>query len=298
MSKIVELWKRYGFHPRKRWGQNFLVNERVAEHIVEAAQISKQDTVLEIGPGLGILTRPLLKRAKRVIAVEIDSRLSRILEKELGEEYKNLILLNSDILKLNLREHLTKFEGRVKVVTNLPYFITTPTIFYLLENSSLFSAIFLTVQYEVAKRMVASPGSKDYGVLSIFVQYFAVPKILFRIKPGSFFPIPKVSSALVQLDIRSEPPVRVKDENFFFTVVRTSFEKRRKMLRNELSERFTLSSEDLEFISQKTGIDLARRAETLSFAEFSKLSEAIEDKVITSTLYESDASKKALSFRR
>lgn len=256
------------FRPKKSLSQHFLVNQGVADKIVNAAEISPKDTILEIGPGYGILTQRLLERTKKLIVVEIDGKLCQLL-KEKFENYRNLKIIESDILKINLAE-ITQGE-KIKIVANLPYKITTPILEYLFDWTKLIKTATLMVQYEVAKRMIAIAKNKEYGALSIFVQYHTQPKILFLVKPGSFFPRPKVNSAVVRLDFHRTSPFKPKDETLFFQLVRMAFQERRKMLRGILSRKFALSIEKLKNIELNTEIDLQRRGETLSINEFVRL---------------------------
>lgn len=247
--------------------------------MIKAAQLLPEDEVLEIGPGLGVLTLQLGDRAKRVVAVEKDRQLIPILE-DLTRDFKNICILEEDVLKLNvekMRESL--FEGRFKVVANLPYYITSPIIMKIIENRRWITLAVLMVQKEVAQRLTASPCSKDYGILSIAVQMYADVKMICTIGSKSFLPPPKVESAVVQITLRQEPRVPIEDEKFFFRVVEAAFGERRKTLKNSLKRRLALPGINPDVIDkalEAVGIDPLRRGETLSIEEYAKLAEALK----------------------
>ncbi len=247
---------------KRPFSQHFLFDDKILNRIIDASEISEKDTIVEIGPGLGSLTKLLLDRAQTVIAIEIDRILYEKLKEKLSR-FKNLQLILGDALKFDY-----KSIGEFKVVSNIPYHITTPLIFKLLEYRTFLKSMTLTTQKEVADRIVAENGSKIYGVLSIMVQYFSAPSIKFIIPKSAFKPSPKVDSAVVFFDILREPYVKVKNENVFFKTVRASFAQRRKTIANNLRSlhRDTLS------ILKKAGIEPNRRAETLSLKEFAHLS--------------------------
>jgi len=247
---------------KRHLGQNFLYDPSILKRIINVAELNREDIVAEIGPGYGILTKMLAETVKSVIAIELDEELYRILKTGLAE-YKNVELIHGDALKYPY-ENLPEF----KVVANIPYYITTPIIFRLFEVKRNLKSMTLTVQKEVAERITASPGGKDYGVLSIMVQYYAKPSIKFIIPKGAFRPVPKVDSAVVHIEILEMPSVDVKDKEFFFKVVKTSFSQRRKMLSNSLKS----IRENVEEWLVKAGIDSKRRPETLSIEEFARLS--------------------------
>jgi len=250
---------------KRHLGQNFLYDPSILKRIINVAELNREDNVVEIGPGYGILTKMLSETVKRVIAIELDEELYRILKTGLAE-YRNVELIHGDALKYPY-ENLPEF----KVVANIPYYITTPIIFRLFEVKRDLKSMTLTVQKEVAERIVARPGGKDYGVLSIMVQYYAEPSIKFIIPKGAFRPVPKVDSAVVNIKILERPSVDVKDEEFFFKVVKTSFSQRRKMLSNSLK---SIRADVKEWLAE-AGIDSKRRPETLSIEEFARLANII-----------------------
>ncbi len=250
---------------KKYLGQNFLYDPSILNRIVQAANISSEDTVVEIGPGPGRLTRILAERAKRVIGIEVDRELYEKLKVELGH-YKNVELVCGNALEYPYEE-LSEF----KVVANIPYYITTPIIFRLLESRKNLKSMTLTVQKEVAERIVARPGGKDYGVLSIMVQYYAIPSLKFIIPRGAFRPVPKVDSAVVYFEMRESPAVSVKDEKLFFRIVKTAFTQRRKTLANSLKPLYG----DIKDKIIAAGIDPMRRPGTLSIEEFARLSDVL-----------------------
>lgn len=251
--------------PKKHLGQNFLYDPSILGKIVQVANLSPEDTVVEIGPGPGRLTKILAVAAKKVIAIEVDRRLYERLKEELGE-YKNIELIRGDALKYPY-ESLSEF----KVVANIPYYITTPIIFRFIESGKNLKSMTLTVQKEVAKRIVAVPDTKDYGVLSIMVQYYAVPSLEFIIPAGAFRPVPKVDSAALHIKVRKSPLVNVRDEKLFFRIVKTAFTQRRKTLANALKS----VSEDIKVKITLAGIDPQRRPGTLSIEELARLADVL-----------------------
>ena len=270
--------RKYNIRPNKRLGQNFLVDIRPLMSMLKAAQLSPEDEVLEIGPGLGVLTSELCSRAKKMVAVEKDRQLIPILE-DLTRDFKNICILESDVLKLDMEElRESHFEGNFKVVANLPYYITSPILMKIIENRHLIPMAVLMVQKEVAQRLTASPGTKEYSILTIAVNMYADVKMVCTIGKEAFLPPPKVKSAVVQIVLRQEPREQVEDEAFFFKVVEAAFGERRKTLRNSLSRRLNISGIDTEAIDKAlevTGIDPMRRGETLSIKEFAKLTEEL-----------------------
>ena len=232
----IEILKKYNFSFQKKYGQNFLIDANILEKIVNASDITDRDCVLEIGPGIGTMTQYLAKNAKEVIAVEIDQALIPILEDTLAE-YDNVTVINEDILKLDIGRIVEEKNGgrAVKVVANLPYYITTPIIMGLLEGDVPIESITVMVQKEVAERMQTGPGTKDYGALSLAVQYYTKPEIVAQVAPTCFMPKPKVGSTVIRLDRYKEPPVDTKDEKFMFSIIRASFNQRRKTLVNGLA---------------------------------------------------------------
>ena len=242
-QNTIEILKKYDFMFQKRFGQNFLIDTHVLEKIIKSAEITKEDLVLEIGPGIGTMTQYLCENAREVIAVEIDKNLIPILTNDTLAEYDNVTVINEDILKLDLNELVKDRNGgkRIKVVANLPYYITTPIIMGLFESHVPLQNITVMVQKEVADRMQAGPGSKDYGALSLAVQYYAKPYIAANVPPNCFMPRPNVGSAVIRLTLHEEPPVKVKDEAFLFALIRASFNQRRKTLVNGLTNAAELS---------------------------------------------------------
>lgn len=272
-----ELLAKYNFKMAKGLGQNFLVDKDILNQIVDAAQIVDTDCVLEIGPGIGVLTEELCKNAKSVIAVEIDKRLIPILNVTLFK-YENLKIINEDILKVDLRSLLFENFGsnKAKIVANLPYYITTPIIMKLLEERFNIESIVVMVQKEVAERIVASPGGKDYGALSVAVQFYADASIIVNVPSDAFVPAPEVLSAVIRLDILDKKKVEVDDERLFFDVVKASFGQRRKTLLNALSGgNLNLSKEEIRSVLEECKIDEKRRGETLSLDEFANLANTI-----------------------
>jgi len=263
----LHILKRFGIRMSKKLGQNFLIDENVVNNIVDAAGIKPGDAVLEIGPGIGTLTQGLAEAGAHVTAVEIDRRLIEVLSKTL-EGYENVRVVHGDILRIDISE--TVGAPQYKVVANLPYYITTPIIMGLLEARMPIEVLVTMVQKEVAQRMVASPGTKDYGSLSVAVQYYTKAEIMFIVKPDSFIPPPAVESAVIRCTILDKPPVDV-DEKIFFRVVKAAFAQRRKTLLNTLKTS-GVPVETLKVILAKAGIDGTRRGETLSIQEFAALS--------------------------
>ncbi|SFG99068.1 16S rRNA (adenine1518-N6/adenine1519-N6)-dimethyltransferase [Desulfotomaculum arcticum] len=271
---VRDLLGRYNFRIKKGFGQNFLIDNNIIKKIVEAAELKSTDTVVEIGPGLGSLTRRLSERAGRVIALEIDRTLLPILEETLGE-YDNVTLIEADALKTDFNRVVGEYSGPVaqyKIVANLPYYITSPLIMHFLENSFNVSRIVIMVQEEVARRLTAKPGSKEYGALTIAVNYYASVETAFRVPRTVFIPKPEVGSAVVCLDVRDGPPVSVLNRDNFFALVKAAFQQRRKTLLNALSavDR-EYSREDWLGMLGEAGIDPSRRGETLDLGEFAIL---------------------------
>ncbi|MCI5869122.1 MAG: 16S rRNA (adenine(1518)-N(6)/adenine(1519)-N(6))-dimethyltransferase RsmA [Dorea sp.] len=274
-QNTIEILQKYNFSFQKKFGQNFLIDTHVLDKIIRAAGISKDDMVLEIGPGIGTMTQYLAEAAGKVIAVEIDKNLIPILEDTLSE-YDNVTIINEDVLKLDIRELAdNENQGRpMKVVANLPYYITTPIIMGLFEKHVPMESITVMVQKEVADRMQTGPGSKDYGALSLAVQYYAEPYIVANVPPNCFMPRPRVGSAVIRLTCHAKPPVEVKDERFMFDIIRASFNQRRKTLANGLknSDRFSFSKESIETAIEALGKGANVRGETLTLEEFAVLS--------------------------
>lgn len=277
-QNTIEVLQKYDFSFQKKFGQNFLIDTHVLDKIISAAHITKEDMVLEIGPGIGTMTQYLAEAAGKVIAVEIDRNLIPILEDTLSE-YNNVRVINEDVLKLDLRKLADEENGgkAIKVVANLPYYITTPIIMGLFENHVPVESITVMVQKEVADRMQTGPGNKDYGALSLAVQYYAEPYIVANVPPNCFMPRPKVGSAVIRLTRHKEPPVEVKDEKLMFDIIRASFNQRRKTLANGLnnSDKITCSKEIITKAIEKLGKGASVRGEALSLQEFASLSNDI-----------------------
>ncbi|HML89335.1 MAG TPA: 16S rRNA (adenine(1518)-N(6)/adenine(1519)-N(6))-dimethyltransferase RsmA [Methylomusa anaerophila] len=269
----LHILKTFGIHMSKKLGQNFLIDGSVVAGIVSAAKVSPGDAVLEIGPGIGTLTQGLAEAGADVTAVELDRRLLTVLAKTLAG-YENVKILQGDILKIDIsREIIGGNYKNYKVVANLPYYITTPIIMKLLEDRLPIELLVTMVQKEVAERMVAQPGGKDYGALSVAVQYYTVPEIMVVVPPASFIPPPAVESAVIRCTVRQEPPVQLFDEKYFFRVVKAAFAQRRKTLSNALKAA-GLTKTLVDDILNSTGIDGKRRGEQLSQAEFAALANA------------------------
>lgn len=272
-KNTIELIQKNSFAFKKRFGQNFLVDERVLSRIIEGAGISKEDQVLEIGPGIGTMTQALCDAAGLVKAVEIDKELIPILEETLSD-HDNVEIINADVLELDLTK---VFEGSFKVVANLPYYITTPIIMSLFESGADIESVTVMVQKEVAERMQASPGGKDYGVLTLSVAYHAEAEIIANVPPNCFIPRPDVSSAVIRLRRRSTPPVSPKDRELMFALIRAAFAQRRKKLTNAVSNvpSLGISKEEVEEALSKMGLDPRIRGERLSLSDFAELSDLL-----------------------
>lgn len=273
-----EIIDKYGFMFQKRFGQNFLIDGNVVEKIVREAGVTKDDFVLEIGPGIGTMTQYLAEAAREVAAVEIDSSLIPILKDTL-KEWDNVTVINNDILKTDIKKIANEKNGGkpVKVVANLPYYITTPIIMGLFEKNVPVDSITVMVQKEVADRMQVGPGTKDYGALSLAVQYYAKPEIVANVPPNCFMPRPKVGSAVIKLTRYEKPPVEVHDERLMFRLIRASFNQRRKTLVNGIknSGDFSLGKEEIEKIFEKCGLPLNIRGEALTLEQFAMLANCI-----------------------
>ncbi len=273
-TNTAEILRKYQFRMQKKYGQNFLIDANILTKIVEAAQITKEDTVLEIGPGIGTMTQYLAEAAERVIAVEIDRDLIPILEETLAP-YDNVSLLCADILKVDLIELVNENGGGpLKVVANLPYYITTPIIMALFESHIPLTSITVMVQSEVADRMQTGPGSKDYGALSLAVQYYAKPEIVARVPASCFTPRPNVDSTVVRLVKHEKPPVKAEDEDWLFGIIRASFNQRRKTLANGLANAggLGISREQVESVLEGMGLSRMVRGETFTLERFAELS--------------------------
>ena len=276
----IEVLQKYGFVFQKRFGQNFLIDTRVLDRIIEASEITKDDFVLEIGPGIGTMTQYLADAAREVTAVEIDDALIPILQDTL-KEWDNVSVIHGDILKTDIRKIADeKNQGRpIKVVANLPYYITTPIIMGLFESHVPVDSITVMVQKEVADRMQTGPGSKDYGALSLAVQYYAKPEIVANVPPNCFMPRPKVGSAVIRLTRHQNPPVQAKDEKLMFRIIRASFNQRRKTLANGLknSQERQCTKEQVEQAITECGLPLNIRGEALTLEQFAALADIFVD---------------------
>lgn len=276
----IEVLQKYNFAFQKRFGQNFLIDTHVLEKIIASANITKDDFVLEIGPGIGTMTQYLAEAAREVAAVEIDNTLIPILADTL-KDWDNVTVINNDVLKVDLRQlAIEKNGGRpIKVVANLPYYITTPIIMGLFENKVPIDSITIMVQKEVADRMQVGPGTKDYGALSLAVQYYAKPQIVANVPPNCFMPRPKVGSAVIRLEKYEQPPVQVKDEKLMFRIIRASFNQRRKTLVNGLknSQELSFTKEEIEKALTGCGLSLNVRGEALTLEQFAELANAFYD---------------------
>ena len=279
-QKTIEVLQKYNFSFQKKFGQNFLIDPHVLDKIIAAAEITKDDFVLEIGPGIGTLTQYLAEAAREVVAVEIDSTLIPILEDTLSA-YDNVSVINEDVLKVDLRKLAEERNGGkpIKVVANLPYYITTPIIMSLFESHVPLKSLTVMVQKEVALRMQAGPGTKDYGALSLAVQYYASPYLAANVPPNCFMPRPNVGSAVIRLTRFEETPVQVKDEKLLFRLIRASFNQRRKTLQNGL-----VNSQELDFTKEQVaaaiatlGVSPSVRGEALTLERFAALANALSE---------------------
>ena len=273
---IKSILREYEFRFSKSLGQNFLIDDSALESIIDAADLSENDAVLEIGPGFGTLTQALLKEAGKVVSVEIDKTVIPILEENL-KDFSNFKVICADIMKTDLHALIdTEFKGyNIKAAANLPYYITTPILMMLLESGIKFQSIVIMVQKEVAMRLCAKPGTKDYGAISVGVDYYADSKIICDVPPHSFMPAPKVTSSVVKLEMRSKPKVSVKNEKLFFSVVKAAFLQRRKTLSNALANGGIAPKDKLSEIFERLNIDPKRRGETLSTEEFADIANLI-----------------------
>ena len=258
--------------PKKSLGQSFLRDNRIIEKIIDSCQFGRHDTVLEIGPGHGELTGKILEHSGRVIVVEIDSGLCEALDKNLGSS-ENLEIINRDILKFDINKYFKSCSGKIRVIGNIPYYITTPIIEHLFVYLGKIEDIFLTVQKEFARRIVSSPGSREYGSFSCFTQYHTDPRLLFYIKKGSFHPSPKVDSAFLRLKVRNKPAVEVLDEVLLFKIIRRAFNQRRKKITNSLKG--IVTPQALESFFLRYGLDREVRPERLSLQDFANLANLI-----------------------
>lgn len=282
-KNTIEILQKYNFNFQKKFGQNFLINTGVLEDIIDAAEVTDEDMVLEIGPGIGTMTQYLCENARQVIAVEIDTNLIPILKDTLSA-YDNVRIINDDILKVDINELAREYNnGRpIKVVANLPYYITTPIIMGLFESHVPIESITVMVQKEVADRMQAGPGTKDYGALSLAVQYYSKPQIVVNVPPSCFMPQPKVGSTVISLRRHQQPVVQVDDEKLMFKVIRASFNQRRKTLANGLNNYggINLTKEQIQQSIEELGVPVNIRGEALSLEQFACLSNIIGKKLV------------------
>ena len=273
-KNTIEVIQKYDFAFQKKFGQNFLIDTHVLDKIIRAAGVTKEDMVLEIGPGIGTMTQCLAEAAGRVVAVEIDSNLIPILKDTL-KDYDNITVINEDILKVDIKKLAEEYNGGrpIKVVANLPYYITTPIIMGLFESEVPIDNITVMVQKEVADRMQTGPGSKDYGALSLAVQYYAEPYIVANVPPNCFIPRPNVGSAVIRLTRHQKPPVEVKDSGLMFRLIRASFNQRRKTLQNGLNNSSELhySKEQIARAIESLGVPATVRGEALTLEQFARL---------------------------
>ena len=278
-TNTIAVLNRYGFSFQKKFGQNFLIDENVVEKIVRDAGVTKDDFVLEIGPGIGTMTQILCENAREVVAVEIDDKLIPILTEDTLSWYDNVTVIHEDILKLDIVKLANERNGGkpIKVVANLPYYITTPIIMGLFESHVPLDSITIMVQKEVAERMQEGPGSKEYGALSLAVQYYARPEIVANVPPNCFMPRPNVGSAVIRLTRHEKPPVEVEDEKLMFRIIRASFNQRRKTLANGLnnSPEIHLPKEVIQESIVSLGVPENIRGEALSLEQFAELSNEI-----------------------
>ena len=280
-KRTIEVLQKYDFVFQKKFGQNFLIDTHVLDKIISAAEITKEDFVLEIGPGIGTMTQYLACAAREVVAVEIDKALIPILEDTL-QDYSNVTVLNEDILKVDIKKLADEHKNGkpIKVVANLPYYITTPIIMGLFEGDVPIESITVMVQKEVADRMQVGPGTKEYGALSLAVQYYAEPYIVANVPPNCFMPRPKVGSAVIRLTKHAEPPVEVSDTKLMFRIIRASFNQRRKTLANGLnnSPELSFGKEEIQRAIKACGFPEGIRGEALTLEEFAALTNEFKSK--------------------
>ena len=280
-TNTIAVLNRYGFSFQKKFGQNFLIDENVVEKIMRDAGVTKDDFVLEIGPGIGTMTQILCENAREVVAVEIDDKLIPILMEDTLSWYDNVTVIHEDILKLDIVKLANERNGGkpIKVVANLPYYITTPIIMGLFESHVPLDSITIMVQKEVADRMQVGPGTKDYGALSLAVQYYAKPQILLNVPASCLMPRPNVDSAVIQLTRYEKPPVEVADEHLMFRLIRASFNQRRKTMTNSVgnSPELSVSKEQMAAALEKCGLSATVRGEALTLAQFAELANVLSE---------------------
>lgn len=274
-TNTIKILEKYGFSFQKKYGQNFLIDSNIIKKIVQESGVKKEDFVLEIGPGIGTMTQILCENAREVVAVEIDKKLIPILTQDTLSFYDNVTIINEDILKLDINKLiLERNEGKpIKVVANLPYYITTPIIMGLFESHVPLESITIMVQKEVADRMQVGPGTKDYGALSLAVQYYADPQIVLTVPASCFMPRPNVDSAVIKLTCHHKPPVSVKNEKFMFDIIRASFNQRRKTMTNSVvNANLGITKEQLLTALEQCGLKSTVRGEALTLQQFAQLS--------------------------
>ncbi len=279
-TNTIAILQKYNFNFQKKFGQNFLIDANILENIISAADIKKEDCVLEIGPGIGTMTQYLCENAREVVAVEIDKKLIPILQEDTLSSYNNVTIINEDILKVDINAIVQeKNAGKpIKVVANLPYYITTPIIMGLFESHVPLESITIMVQKEVAQRMQVGPGTKDYGALSLAVQYYAEPKMMMSVPAGCFMPRPNVDSAVIKLTRHGQPPVLVKDEKLMFDIIRAAFNQRRKTLVNSLNNAagLNINKDSVLAALDAMGLPATIRGEALTLAQFAQLADFVE----------------------
>lgn len=279
-TNTIAILQKYGFNFQKKYGQNFLIDTNILEKIIHAADVNKNDCVLEIGPGIGTMTQYLCENAREVVAVEIDKKLIPILEQDTLSSYNNITIINEDILKVDINSIVKEKNNNnpIKVVANLPYYITTPIIMELFENGIPLESITIMVQREVAERMQVGPGTKDYGALSLAVQYYAEPEVMLTVPASCFMPRPNVDSSVIKLTRHDKPPVTVSDEKFMFDIIRASFNQRRKTLVNGLTNAAGLNITKDKVLSalEKMGLSPTIRGEALTLRQFAELAEILK----------------------
>ncbi|NDO49245.1 16S rRNA (adenine(1518)-N(6)/adenine(1519)-N(6))-dimethyltransferase RsmA [Lachnospiraceae bacterium MD335] len=280
-TNTIAVLQKYDFNFQKKFGQNFLIDANILENIILAAGVNKDDCVLEIGPGIGTMTQYLCENARDVVAVEIDKKLIPILQEDTLSSYDNITIINEDILKVDVNAIVQKKNGGkpIKVVANLPYYITTPIIMGLFESHVPLESITIMVQKEVAERMQVGPGTKDYGALSLAVQYYAKPEVMMTVPASCFMPRPNVDSAVIKLTRHEHPPVQVQDEKLMFNIIRAAFNQRRKTLVNSLNNaaNLYLNKEAVLAALETMGLSSTIRGEALTLAQFAVLADFVKN---------------------